>query len=436
MHTRGAACLLAVSIAVISAGAPVAPTHAQAQGTATGVRPSWEGPAAIDPSPTIVVTDEMRAHQRWVNGLYFGENAFQIIVLAALLSLSAGVRLRRLATRVASQPFLVVLITVVLFAVVLAGLSLPMIWLSEFWVPHRFGLSDQSLASGLADLSKGLLVGLLVGAPLVALALAGIRRMRRWWFGLWLASVPLLILLQIMVPVALEPLFNTFEPLRDQQLKEELLDLASKAGIAGGRIYQVDKSRQTKTLNAYVNGLGPTKRIVLWDTIIGAMDRDELKFVMAHEMGHYVLNHIWWLLACALTTLFFAFWAGQRIVERATARWGPRWGFTSPGDPAALPLLALVLSSFVFLSTPVSSAFSRHLERQADTFAIELTRLNNAGARGFRALAEHAKVLPDPNRFVLFWRCTHPSLSERLAECQRYKPWEHGEPNRVWRPRG
>jgi Zn-dependent protease with chaperone function len=434
MRLRHAACTVAALIALGAATSLAAPALAGSREPATRAQQPAERQARIEPSRAIVVTDEMRAHERWVDALYFADHAFQIALLAALLALGAGCRLRLLAARAASRPFPVALVTAALFILLMAILSFPMIWLGDFWVPHHFGLSDQSPGSWLADQGKGLLVGLAVGAPLLALAFAVVRRMRRWWLGLWLASVPLLVLLQIVVPIALDPIFNTFEPLKDQQLKVELLDLASKAGIAGGRVYEVDKSRQTNTLNAYVNGLGPTKRIVLWDTIIAAMDRDELKFVMAHEMGHYVLGHMWALLAFAMALLLLSFWAGQRIVERATAAWGSRWGFAAPGDPAALPLLALVASVFVFLSTPATSAFSRHLERQADTFAIELTHLNDAGVRAFIKLAENAKVLPDPPPVILFWRYTHPAISERIAECRRYRPWKHGEPNRVWRP--
>jgi Zn-dependent protease with chaperone function len=430
MGPHGAACLLAVVIATHGAATNGASlrTWMQAPGT---LRPA----AAPQPPLTYVVTDEMRAHQRWIDGLYFAENAYQIGILAALLALGAGARLRRLVSRLTARPFPLAMVTFALFAAILAGLSLPLIWISTFWVPHRFGLSDQSLGRWAADEGKAALIGLAVAAPVAALALAGMRRLKRWWLWLWLASVPLSIALQVVVPVAFDPLFNRFEPVRDEQLRRDLLDLASRAGIDGGRVYEVDKSQQTNTLNAYVNGLGPTKRIVLWDTIIEAMDRDELEFVMAHEMGHYVLNHIWRLLGFGLAVLLVALWAGQRVVERATARWGAGWGFTSPGDPASLPLLALVLSAFVFLSMPVLSAYSRRLEHQADIFAIELTRLNDAGARAFVTLAERAKLPPDPNPFVQFWSATHPSFAARLDECRLYKPWERGEANRAWRPR-
>jgi Zn-dependent protease with chaperone function len=277
-----------------------------------------------------------------------------------------------------------------------------------------------------------MLLGIVIGAPLVAFALAGVRRVKRWWLALWLGSVPVMVFLILIGPVVLDPVFNTFKPLEDQKLKTELLDLASRAGISGGRVYQVDKSKQTKTMNAYVNGLGPTKRIVMWDTIIAKMDHDELRFVMAHEMGHYVLHHIWKGLAFGLAMLLVAFWLAQQLVDRATRRWGRAWGFEVAHDPAAVPLLLLVISVFFFVASPVMAGVSRYFEHQADTFSLELTHLNDAGARAFVKFAEDSKVLPDPPAFIRFWRYSHPTLAERIVYCTTYKPWEKGEPNRAW----
>jgi STE24 endopeptidase len=276
-------------------------------------------------------------------------------------------------------------------------------------------------------------MGILIGAPLVALVLRGIRRVRRWWFAIWLGAVPVMLFLVLIGPVALDPVFNDFKPLEDQQLRQELLDLASRAGIQGGRVYQVDKSKQTKTMNAYVNGIGPSKRIVLWDTIIAKLDHDELRFVMAHEMGHYVLHHIWKGLGFALAMMLVVFWVGQRVVEWATRRWGRSWGFEAPSDPAAVPLLLLVVVLAFFLLAPVFNSYSRSIEHQSDLFALELTHLDHAGARAFVKFAEDSKVVPDPSSFIRLWRYSHPTLAERIELCRTYHPWETGKPNRVWK---
>jgi len=421
------ATLLGVAASVAQQGAPAPQTAAV---------PAAAPTPALAKAPTVVVTDEMRAHQRWVDTLYFVGAFYGFGVLIAVLALGISRRLRDLADRVTSHPFLSAMVFWALLTVVTTVMSLPLDVISDYVVPHRFSLSDQSLGGWVWDQTKGMLLGIVIGAPLMALALVGIRRVRRWWLALWLGSVPVMVFLILIAPVLLEPVFNTFKPLEDQQLKTELLDLASRAGIEGGRVYQVDKSKQTKTMNAYVNGLGPTKRIVMWDTIIAKMDHEELRFVMGHEMGHYVLHHIWKGLGFALAVLLVAFWLSQQLVERATHRWGRSWGFDVPHDPAAVPLLLLVISVFFFLASPVMNGFSRYFEHQSDTFSLELTHLNDAGVRAFVKFAEQSKVLPDPPAFIRFWRYSHPTLAERIVYCNTYKPWEKGEPNRAWHAGG
>jgi STE24 endopeptidase len=427
----------ATATVVIAIAIALAASAALAQGAPTAADPAAPqvAPAAATPAPfpTVRVTDEMREHQRIVDTLYFASAFYGLAILLAVLALGISRRLRDLATRLTARPALAAMVFWALLTLVTTALSAPLDYYEGFAVPHRFALSSQSFGGWAWDQAKGMLLGIVIGAPLVALALAGIRRVRRWWLALWLGSVPITVFLILVAPVVLDPVFNTFKPLEDQQLKNELLDLAARAGISGSRVYEVDKSKQTKTMNAYVNGLGPTKRIVLWDTIIAKMKHDELRMVMAHEMGHYVLHHVWKLLGFLLVLLLAAFWLMQRGTEWAISRWGRSWGFEVAHDPAAVPLLMLVVSAFMFLASPLVNGVSRHFEHEADTFSLELTHLNDAGARAFVKFAEDSKVLPDPAPFIRFWRYSHPTLAERIVFCETYKPWEKGEPNRVWR---
>lgn len=416
---------LALSVVLSWGQAPSAPDPASpAAASQAGARDPY----------TVQVTPEMRRHQLWDDGLYFGGAILGWLVLLGVLGLGVSRRVRDLAARVTARPLWLGMATFGLLSAVLFIVMLPFEALEGFVVPHRFGLSAQGFGGWLADHAKALLVEVAIGAPVAALALAAIRRFRRWWLALWLGAVPLVALLMVVAPVVLDPVFNDFRPLRDASLRVELEELAGQAGIVGGRLYEVDRSRQTRTMNAYVNGLGPTTRIVLWDTTIAGLDRAELRFVMAHEMGHYVLGHVWIGLAAVLGTLGVACWAGQRVVDTATRRWGPRWGFLVSSDPAALPLLLLVLGVLVFLATPALNAVSRHMEHQADTFAVELTRDGDAGARAFVKLAEGSKKLPDPHPLIRFLRYAHPTIAERIAFCRSYRPWESGQPNRSFKP--
>lgn len=382
----------------------------------------------------VKITDEMVRHSRIRDVLYFVGNAWAIGTMIVLLVTPASRRMRDAAARVTKKPYLMAMIYIAILTVVLAIIDFPLAYYSGFVVPHQFDLTDQTFGAWMGDQLKELGVGLVIGALVGATALAVIRRVKRWWLMLWALAIPFVLFMVVIQPVVLDPIFNEFEPLKDAQLRTKLLDLASRAGIEGGRVYQVDKSKQTKTLNAYVNGIGPTKRIVMWDTLLAEMTQDEVLAVMGHEMGHYVLKHMWKGLAFTLALAFFVFLLGQKVHDRGLASWGPRRGITGPGDPASVPWLLLIISVFSFALTPAGAAFSRYMEHESDMFALELTHLNEPMASAFVKLAENSKRDPNPHPFIKYWRYSHPPIAERIPFALSYKPWERGEPNRAWKP--
>jgi STE24 endopeptidase len=368
----------------------------------------------------VRITDEMVRHSRIRDTLYFVGNAWTVGMLVLLLKTGTAGKMKVLAERVTRKPFVVAMITVALFIVALGILDFPLAYYSGFVVPHQFDLTEQSFGSWMGDMFKGLAVNLAIMAPVGALALLAMRRVKRWWLALWLGSIPLILTAVVVSPILLDPIFNKFEPLKDQVLKQKLLDLASRAGIEGGRVYEVNKSKQTKTMNAYVNGIGPTARIVMWDTLLAKLDHDEVLAVMGHEMGHYVLKHIWRGLAFTLALSLFVFFFGQKIVDRGVHR----RGFASAGDPAALPWVMLVFFLIGFFLTPVGAAYSRYGEHESDKFSLELTRLNEPMATAFRKMAEDSKRDPSPHPFIKYWRYSHPPIAERIPFALSYKPWE------------
>ncbi|MFP5287671.1 MAG: M48 family metalloprotease [Thermoanaerobaculia bacterium] len=164
------------------------------------------------------------------------------------------------------------------------------------------------------------------------------------------------------------------------------------------------------------------------------MDHDELLAVMGHEMGHYVMKHIWKGLAFSLALSFVVFFIVQRIHDPGLRKWGPRWGFTTPGDPASVPWLLLIAGVVSFFLSPVISGYSRSMEHKADMFALELTHLNEPLATAFRKMAEDSKRDPSPHPLIEFWRYSHPPIARRIPFALSYRPWEKGEPNRMWQP--
>ena len=381
----------------------------------------------------VHVTPEMLRHARILDALYFGGSIYGIVVLVAVVATGWSARMRDFVARRVRWSFVAAMGYFALFSLTTALLTFPLDFYGGFVVPHQFDLTNQSFGGWFGDFAKAFGVNLVIGAPIAALALIGIRRIRRWWFVLWLGSIPLILLGVLATPLIIDPLFNDFRPLHDVALRQALLDEASRAGIEHGRVFEVNKSKQTKEMNAYVSGIGPSLRIVMWDTLLAKLDRDEILAVMGHEMGHYILKHLWQGIAFGVAVSFFGFFIAQRLFEWGVSRWGARWHLTARGDPAALPWLLAVSSLLLFLLSPVYSGFSRHIEHQADIFGLELTHLNEAMASSFVKFAEDSKDDPRPPYFIEWWCYSHPSLGRRIDFVLAYKPWEKGEPNQLWR---
>jgi len=366
----------------------------------------------------VDVTPEMIRHSRLLDVLYFVDFVYVVAVLYLLMRTGLSFRLRDVASRIARKRFFIAMTYFALLVLVIVALELPLTFYQGFIVPHQFDLTNQSLASWLGDFGKAIVVNVVIGAPIAALALFAIHRFRRWWLVLWLGSIPLIILGVVMTPLIIDPLFNKFEPLKDPVLRRDLLNEAARAGIEGSRVYQVNKSKQTKTMNAYMTGLGPSKRIVLYDTLLAKLDHDEILATMGHEMGHYVLHHLWKGIAFSIVVSFFGFFVAQRIYERGLQR----WGIADRADPAAVPWLLLIATVLTFALSPVDSGFSRHIEHEADKFGLDLTHLNEAAASSMVKFCEDAKQDPSPPRFIEWWRYSHPAAQRRIDFALGYRP--------------
>jgi len=230
--------------------------------------------------------------------------------------------------------------------------------------------------------------------------------------------------------VFIAPLFNKFGPMKDKTLEGEVLATAARAGVEGARVFEVEKSVDTEKVNAYVTGVGKTKRIVLWDTLLRRLNARQTRFVVGHELGHYVLGHVWIniLISSALTLL--GLYGVHRTADLALGRWAATFGFDRISDVASMPLLLLLLSLFSFVITPASLALSRHHEHEADRFGLELTHDNHAAASGFVALQQQNLAVPRPGWLFKLFRASHPPIGERVDFANTYRPWETGQPER------
>jgi STE24 endopeptidase len=423
-----AMALLAGGIALTSAAAGLSPPAASTARPAGELKPAAPGtPSSPRPRRLEVrVTAEMIRHSRLSHVLYFVDVVYGIAILLLILETGWSARMRDFAVRRVRWRFVASMLYFAVLSGAITLLELPLAFYQGYVVPHQFDLTTQSFASWLGDRAKAFGVNLVIGCLLAALALLCIRRVRRWWIVMWLGTAPLIVLGVLITPLIIDPLFNDFRPLRDASLREALLNEASRAGIERSRVFEVDKSKQTKTMNAYVTGIGPSARIVMWDTLLQKLDREEVLAVMGHEMGHYVLHHLWKGIAFSLLVTFVGFFLAQPMFERGLARWGRRWGVSGErGDPAALPWLLVVSSVLAFAFTPIDAAWSRHVEHQADVFGLELTHLNEATASSFVKFAEDSKADPDPPRLIEWWFYSHPSLRRRIDFALHYRPWEN-----------
>ncbi|HEV2106054.1 MAG TPA: M48 family metallopeptidase, partial [Candidatus Eisenbacteria bacterium] len=383
-------------------------------------------------------TPANRAYQRTGLWLRVLDPAWAVFVSLLLLFTRLSAAFRDVAAGLGHRRYVRILVYFTLYAVTVTVLTLPLEWYGDYALEHQYGLSTQSLGSWLEDGLKSLAFTIVAAGvvPLLALAWRALERSpRRWWLWLAAGTLPVALAAVVLEPLVFDPLFNHFTPLQDRTLRADILALAARAGIPARHVYQVDVSTRTNALNAYVNGFGVSQRIVLWDTTLRALHRDEILAVMGHEMGHYVLHHIWLGLLVLGAGAFAGFGACAWITARLLRAFGPQWGVAGVGDIAALPVVVLALTLVSAAGLPFENAVSREFEHQADVYGLELTRDNDAAARAFLAFERVNRSDPEPGRWVRLLFYDHPPLGERIRFALGYRPWAHGEPDRYYQPR-
>jgi STE24 endopeptidase len=373
-------------------------------------------------------------YYRTGNVLWVVDISVALILPAIILFSGASSRLRRIASRIGRRWLPTIVLYALAFVVMYAVLTAPLAYYEDFVRQHAYGLSNQTSAKWLSDWVKSLAVSA-IGLSLVLWIPYGLLRRSpgRWWLYAGLVTAPIAILLLVISPIYIDPLFNRFERMQDRVLEHRILDLAGRAGISASRVYQVQKSVDTKTVNAYVTGIGSTKRIVLWDTILTKLGADQILFVMAHEMGHFVLHHTLSIILASTLLVTASLYLVHRLAGGLIARFSRQFGFDQLSDVASFPLLLWLGTLVTFVSTPAVLAFSRHQEHEADRFALELTRNNQAAATTFVRLQQENLSIPRPGPLFTFWRASHPSLGDRVDFANSYRPWAEGKPLRYAR---
>jgi STE24 endopeptidase len=308
----------------------------------------------------------------------------------------------------------------VAYVFIAAALSFPLAVYQLFLREHQYGLATQTFGPWLVEQLIGLVVGLIAGTIALVVLYSVFRRApRSWWLWGTLVAVILSFIGNFIAPIYVEPLFNTYKPLADAKIRDPILAMAEANEIPVKQVFEVDASRQTTRVSANVAGMLGTTRIALNDNLLKQCTLPEIRAVMAHEMGHYVLNH------GAKLTIYFGvaallgFGIANVAFDWALRRWGQRWDVRGIADPAGFPLLMLIFVTFAFLMTPVLNSITRITEREADQFGINTSREPDGMAKVSLKLGAYRKLDPSPLEEFIFF--DHPSGRARIQMAMDWK---------------
>ena len=419
-----------LTLAVILALFPFLSVHAQTDSNPTlqipaAARPgaNFDVKAATDAWLATIPPDKKARSDSYFEGGYWLQ-LWDFLILAAILFLllqtRLSARIRDWAERVTQRRHLQTLVYFLPVYLFVCLLQFPMSVYEGYFREHQYGLSTQNFAGWFRDQAVGLAVGLVLGAIALTILFAIVRRLgASWWVWGALASVVLLMFTVLIAPVYIAPLFNTYTKLTDPKVKDPILSMARANGIPATDVYEVDESRQSNRVSANVGGFWGTERISLNDNLLKRCTPEEIITTMGHEMGHYVLNHVYkdifFFALFFLGSFAFLNWS----LHWSLARWGERWQIRGITDVAVLPLAALLLSVFFFLTTPIGNTWTRTQEYEADIFGLNAGRQPDGEAAVDLKLGDYRKLDPSPLEEFVFY--DHPSGRTRITAAMRWK---------------
>lgn len=440
--------LLLFSCAASLLGANPRPASARKSGTAqtsSELPPAPEIPPLVANTPDQTKTEQYTlSHEKYEKAVAYSRAGYTLyflsyilggIFLFLILRLGIAARLRDIAENTSQIHWVQGLVFVPLLLLLVDALELPV---RLYW--HQLSLHyDQSVqgwGSWFWDWTKAEVISMVIGIVFVLVLFAVMRYSpRRWWLLFWFPAVLILLVIVVIMPLLIDPLFNTFEPLSHQHpdLVAAIGKLTARAGvpIPPERMFLELASQKTNAINAYVTGIGASKRVVIWDTLIQKTTNNETLFVVGHELGHYVLGHVVKGFLAGAAALLVALYLLFRGLHWALDRWGREWKISGAEDWASLAILLLLLQVLLFFSSPAINWFSRMDEHAADVYGLEVTHglipnSSEVAAHAFQALGELDLSDPNPPPFITFWLYSHPPVAERLVFAHTYDPWSKG----------
>ena len=385
--------------------------------------PNFNAAAATDAYLALIPPETKAKSDAYFEGGYWmilWDFVYGAVVLLVVLNLRWSAGMRNLAERITRFKPLQTLIYWVEYLLLISILTFPLTVYEEYFREHKYGLATQTFGPWFSDQLKGLVVSLVLGGVAVMGLIGIVRRLTRtWWIWGAIASEVFSIVVVLIAPVFLVPIFNTPKRLEDPKITQPILTMARANGIPVHDVYQIDASKQSTRMSANVSGFGQTMRITLNDNLLRRGSPEEVQAVMGHEMGHYVLNHIYNGIIFFLIVIvsFFAFlrWG----LAWSLARWGEKWQIRGIGDTAVVPLVVLLGSLFFFVLTPVMNTFTRTQEHEADMYGLNASRQPDGFAQAAIHLGEYRKMSPGTLEEWVFY--DHPSGRNRIHDAMVWK---------------
>ncbi len=360
-------------------------------------------------------------YQNAKNIHFFADQAYSIIFLILFLFLGLSALLRRQIEKITQRRFGVIFLYGLVFIILAFVVGLPSSYYG-FHLEQKFQLSNQNFAQWFGEQLKSLLVLFIVGIiSIEGIYFALKKAPRTWWIYVSVVFVFFTVLLVNLAPILVMPLFNVYTPLPQGEIRDRLVALSDKAGVRVEEIYQMDMSKQTKKANAMFTGLGNTKRIVLGDNLIKEYTPDEIEVVIAHEMGHNIMKHIWKMIFFMSFISAVGFFVIHLTMGGIINRFRRSLKIENMADIASLPLFMLIFTLFSLVTLPIMPAYSRHLERQADKYALDLTGKPDAFITAMDKLTYQNLSNPNPSPVIEFLLYDHPPASKRIKFAETYK---------------
>ncbi|MFZ1724954.1 MAG: M48 family metallopeptidase [Dokdonella sp.] len=395
---------------------------------ATELPPGLRIPEAARPGPdfnadraTDAYVNLLSPEQRAQSDAYFEggywlqlwDLLYGLAVAWILLRSGLSRKMRDIGRRMSKRPSLVTMIYVLQWLLIGSLLMLPLTIYSGFFREHAYGLATQTFGEWSVDQLKELLISLIILPVVIALLYGAVRKTgERWWIWATGGAFVLILFFMMIAPVFLDPVFNDYKPLRQGEVREQVLSLARANMIPDNNVVEFDASKQTTRISANVSGFLGTTRVALNDNLLDRTSKPEILAVLGHEMGHYVLNHGLRLVIYMTLILGLGFWVVHRSFDRALLRWGPRFGLEGRADPAALPLALAILSLFFFFATPLTNSVVRQAEAEADAYGLNAAQEPNGFAMAAMRLSTYRKIKPGVLEEIIFY--DHPSGYARV----------------------